>query len=282
MELCGGATYLIAELTRIKDAVLVDVDHLRTKPVRRLTVQHIRVQPKQPRLDRGERRAFPAAMVTLLADWRETADRPERGATYAAEAAARKVRLSIAARESRSPDMAEVRWIQVGSATKRNLVGDEEDRCETGTGGSLHETVGDHGHRHGRRRRHLPLPTVAQHQVNGATSGLPAAHCRRRAKIECSRSPMCNYSQVATDMDGTFLSPPPDVSGHVNGELTQRSVALAQSLTASGVVFAIATGRPAPALQPHIDALGIDAGIPCICFNGAAVLQMAPRSAVAL
>jgi hypothetical protein len=125
VELCGGATYLIAELTRVKDAVLVDVDHLRTKPVRRLTVQHIRVQPKQPRLDRGERRAFPAAMVTLLADWRETADRPERGATYAAEAAARKVRLSIAARESRSPDMAEVRWIQVGSATKRNLVGDQ-------------------------------------------------------------------------------------------------------------------------------------------------------------
>ena len=40
--------------------------------------------------------------------------------------------------------------------------------------------------------------------------------------------------------------------------------------------FPFATGRPAPALQPHVDALGL--ALPCICFNGAAILHMAPRA----
>ena len=78
---------------------------------------------------------------------------------------------------------------------------------------------------------------------------------------------------VATDMDGTFLSPAVAVTdGHANGYLSGRSIAAAQSLTASGVLFCIATGRPAPALQEHVAALGLS--LPCICFNGAAVLRM--------
>lgn len=113
---------------------------------------------------------------------------------------------------------------------------------------------------------------------------------------------------VATDMDGTFLSTPQRAASHVNGELTTRSIQMVQALTSAGVVFAIATGRPAPALQPHVDALGSIAdgrvswdGLPCMyvisrhdpnaatvafdpqhassqprCFNGAAVLLMAP------
>jgi len=81
---------------------------------------------------------------------------------------------------------------------------------------------------------------------------------------------------VATDMDGTFLSPATAAQGHANGFVSSRSIAAASSLAASGVVFTIATGRPAPALQDHVDALGLE--LPCICFNGAAVLRMAPRT----
>ena len=84
-----------------------------------------------------------------------------------------------------------------------------------------------------------------------------------------------NLSLVATDMDGTFLTPCIDATGHANGFIGPRSVAIAKALTADGVIFAIATGRPAPALQPHVDDLGI--ALPCICFNGAAVLKMAPH-----
>lgn len=97
------------------------------------------------------------------------------------------------------------------------------------------------------------------------------------------------FHLVATDMDGTFLSQPRcGASGaHANGVLTERSIYMVQKLLSkAGVVFVIATGRPAPALQPHIDTLGSIPGgrvswdgLPCICFNGAAVLLMAPRSA---
>ena len=76
-------------------------------------------------------------------------------------------------------------------------------------------------------------------------------------------------------MDGTFLRPAENVEGHANGTIGQRSIDLVRNLTAEGVIFAIATGRPAPALQAHVDALGI--ALLCICFNGAAVLRMAPE-----
>merc|ERR1719191_1300002 len=42
----------------------------------------------------------------------------------------------------------------------------------------------------------------------------------------------------------------------------------------------IATGRPAAALQPVVDTLGL-ADLPCVCFNGAARLRMAPGAAAA-
>jgi len=78
---------------------------------------------------------------------------------------------------------------------------------------------------------------------------------------------------VATDMDGTFLSPVTSV-GHANGVISDRSVRCVAALRAADVIFCIATGRPAPALQEHVDRLGLE--LPCICFNGAAVLTMAP------
>mmetsp|Transcript_44218 Transcript_44218/g.73388 ORF Transcript_44218/g.73388 Transcript_44218/m.73388 type:complete len:300 (+) Transcript_44218:89-988(+) len=77
---------------------------------------------------------------------------------------------------------------------------------------------------------------------------------------------------IATDMDGTFLAPP--ASEEVTAHLSDYSISTARGLAAAGIVFSIATGRPAPALQPHVDALGLE--LPCICFNGAAILRMAP------
>ena len=76
---------------------------------------------------------------------------------------------------------------------------------------------------------------------------------------------------VATDMDGTLLSPAA-AEGHANGYLSQRTIDTARSMAAEGVIVCIATGRPAPALEDHVKALGIS--LPCICFNGAAVLRM--------
>ncbi|KAL1507703.1 hypothetical protein AB1Y20_007316 [Prymnesium parvum] len=78
---------------------------------------------------------------------------------------------------------------------------------------------------------------------------------------------------VATDMDGTFLSPTVS-EGHANGVVSERSAKCAAALQAAGVVFCIATGRPAPALQDHVDRLGVE--LPCVCFNGAAILTMRP------
>ena len=76
---------------------------------------------------------------------------------------------------------------------------------------------------------------------------------------------------MATDMDGTLLSPAA-AEGHANGYLSQRTIDTARSMAAEGVIVCIATGRPAPALEDHVKALGIS--LPCICFNGAAVLRM--------
>ena len=89
------------------------------------------------------------------------------------------------------------------------------------------------------------------------------------AFAEYSDSPL---HLIATDMDGTLLSPAAAAEGHANGYLSERTIDTARSLAAEGVIVCIATGRPAPALVDHVEALGIS--LPCICFNGAAVLRM--------
>ena len=78
---------------------------------------------------------------------------------------------------------------------------------------------------------------------------------------------------VATDMDGTFLAPV-TTEGHANGVVKERSVRCVATLRAANVTFCIATGRPAPALQEHVETIGLE--LPCICFNGAAILTMGP------
>lgn len=80
---------------------------------------------------------------------------------------------------------------------------------------------------------------------------------------------------VVSDMDGTLLAPTTD-QGHANGRLTTRSLDCISRLHAAGVRFCIATGRPAPALQAHVDTIGLE--LPCVCFNGAALLIMRPGS----
>ena len=92
------------------------------------------------------------------------------------------------------------------------------------------------------------------------------------------------YHLVATDMDGTFLPPAEGVEqlassvGSKSAVLSKRCISAAHDMRAQGIVFCIATGRPVPALQPHVDNLGLE-DLPCICFNGAAVCRMSPRSA---
>ncbi|KAL3898435.1 MAG: hypothetical protein SGPRY_012839 [Prymnesium sp.] len=81
---------------------------------------------------------------------------------------------------------------------------------------------------------------------------------------------------VVSDMDGTLLAPTTD-QGHANGRLTTRSLDCISRLHAAGVRFCIATGRPAPALQAHVDTIGLE--LPCVCFNGAALLIMRPGTA---
>ena len=92
----------------------------------------------------------------------------------------------------------------------------------------------------------------------------------------CAMATPATLHVVATDMDGTFLSPAWSAAGHINGVLSPESISVARALAADGVVFVIATGRPAPALQMHVDHLGMR--LPCICFNGAAVLEMGPST----
>jgi len=51
---------------------------------------------------------------------------------------------------------------------------------------------------------------------------------------------LCRYSMVAMDMDGTLLNE--------NHEISDRSLKLIQSLSAQGVLVALATGRSGPAV----------------------------------
>ena len=73
---------------------------------------------------------------------------------------------------------------------------------------------------------------------------------------------------VVVDMDGTFLAP--------DGRVSDRNRKLVAKLAQQQVPFAVATGRPAAALQPIIDNLGI--ALPTVTFNGAC-LQTAAAGA---
>ena len=78
---------------------------------------------------------------------------------------------------------------------------------------------------------------------------------------------------VATDLDGTFL----DGAGRISA----RSRELVATLAERGITFAIATGRPAAALQPLVDDLGVPS-LPVIMFNGACLQHCSPRAAPTL
>ena len=67
---------------------------------------------------------------------------------------------------------------------------------------------------------------------------------------------------VVVDMDGTFLNSSPVAP------ISLRNRQLVSTLLDRGVTFAIATGRPAKALQPFIDDLSLDS-VHTIVFNGA-------------
>eukprot|EP00322_Chrysochromulina_rotalis_P006442 CAMPEP_0115841192 /NCGR_PEP_ID=MMETSP0287-20121206/7163_1 /TAXON_ID=412157 /ORGANISM="Chrysochromulina rotalis, Strain UIO044" /LENGTH=283 /DNA_ID=CAMNT_0003294833 /DNA_START=221 /DNA_END=1072 /DNA_ORIENTATION=+ len=70
------------------------------------------------------------------------------------------------------------------------------------------------------------------------------------------------------DMDGTFLN--------ASGQLSARNVQMAAELERRGVHFAIATGRPAAALQPLIDGIGLPS-LAAITFNGACLQVARPH-----
>ena len=76
------------------------------------------------------------------------------------------------------------------------------------------------------------------------------------------------FSGVVVDRDGTLLNS--------SGALSAKTLAAVRDLSNKGVLFAIATGRPVPSLQPHIDAIGLE--VPCITFNGAAVCSLRPNA----
>ena len=68
------------------------------------------------------------------------------------------------------------------------------------------------------------------------------------------------FGLVVVDMDGTFLSP--------DGTISKRNRAMVETLQRKNIHFAFATGRPANALQPFVDSLGL-ASVPAVTFNGA-------------
>ena len=74
------------------------------------------------------------------------------------------------------------------------------------------------------------------------------------------------YQLVAADMDGTLLTS--------STTLSPATIDFVRTLSDRGILFAVATGRPAPSMQPHIDTLGV--ALPCILFNGACLMHMRP------
>jgi len=73
---------------------------------------------------------------------------------------------------------------------------------------------------------------------------------------------------AALDLDGTTLDS--------SGRLSERTVAAIRRAYAVGIRVIIATGRPARAVQQFIDRLALPGPLTCVCFNGAAVLELAP------
>lgn len=74
------------------------------------------------------------------------------------------------------------------------------------------------------------------------------------------------WRAVALDMDGTTLN-----NSHT---LTSRTADTIRRVEAAGTQVIIATGRPAPALQPYIKELALKRPVPVVCFNGACALYM--------
>lgn len=67
----------------------------------------------------------------------------------------------------------------------------------------------------------------------------------RALSAMCLLQMLCSYSMVAMDMDGTLLNE--------NHEISDRSLKLLQSLSAQGVLVALATGRSGPAVRKTKD-----------------------------
>lgn len=71
---------------------------------------------------------------------------------------------------------------------------------------------------------------------------------------------------VCLDLDGTTLNSSQQMSG--------RTVATLRRAHSAGIETVIATGRPAAAVQPFIEQVGLS--LLAICFNGAASVRLAP------
>ncbi len=70
-----------------------------------------------------------------------------------------------------------------------------------------------------------------------------------------------NYRLIATDMDGTLLTP--------DGRITDRTAACIKQAVEKGVVFTLSTGRPLQGVKKYIDQLELDC--PVITYNGAVI-----------
>ena len=84
----------------------------------------------------------------------------------------------------------------------------------------------------------------------------PAGTLRRRAK-----TPLMLPALIATDVDGTLLSPDEIV--------TERTRAAVRAAVESGVMFVLATGRPPRWIPPVVEQLGF--APMSVCANGAVV-----------
>ena len=69
------------------------------------------------------------------------------------------------------------------------------------------------------------------------------------------------YKLIATDMDGTLLTPDDRITGK-----TENSI---RAATDKGVVFTLSTGRPLQGVKKYIDQLGLDCLV--ITYNGAVI-----------
>ena len=180
-----------------------------------------------------------------------------------------------AAREKESAEKAEQEAAREKESAERAKEAKEQRAAELAAEQEAAEEAA--GERYARRPRRGSSQKASSklQEYMAEQEAIRAKRAAKEAALEAELAAMPLHL-VATDMDGTFLMPATDAEGHANGSIGERSTKLVAALVAEGVIFAIATGRPAPALQAHIDALGV--ALPCICFNGAAVLRMAPSA----